>query len=314
MSQIASDMMPDRFEQWREAMAGHVVGARLERAGPDRFSAEAEDRTIGGLFASRWAGTGGWVYRNDAEIVRSPASFYLAHIQLGGHMSVSAGRGREAVFPGDIFFADSLRPLEFGSNKPLQCLAVLVPKEAIDVRLARPDAVHGTVIRRDRPLARILTRYVLNSYQSADNLAPAASAMVAAHTIEFIAEAVGAHAAAVPASAEARRDALFMQACRVIDLESGSPALAPERIAGALGISTRLLHRIFAARGETVMRRVFERRVTYAAKLLAAPEARHRSITEIAFSCGFSDSAHFTRAFAARMHMPPSEWRKRSLQ
>ena len=191
---------------------------------------------------------------------------------------------------------------------------MLVPKEAIDVRLARPDALHGTVIRRDRPLARILRRYVLNSYQSADNLAPTASAMVAAHTIEFIAEAVGEHATATPASTAARRDALFMQACRVIDLECGSAALVPERIARVLGISRRLLHRIFAERGETVMRRVFERRVGYAAKLLAAPDARHRSITEIAFACGFSDSAHFTRAFAARMQMPPSEWRKRSLQ
>lgn len=137
--------------------------------------------------------------------------------------------------------------------------------------------------------------------------------MVAAHTIEFIAEAVGEHAAAAPASAEARRDALFMQACRMIDLECGSPALSPDRIAGVLGISTRLLQRIFAAYGETVMRRIFERCVGHAAKLLATPEARHRSITEIAFACGFSDSAHFTRAFAARMHVPPSEWRKRSL-
>ena len=103
--------MPDRFEEWREAIAGHVVGARLERAGPDRFEADVDGRTIGGLFASRWASTGAWVHRNDAEIARSPASFYITHIQLGGQMSVSAGRDREAVFPGDISFTDSLRPL-----------------------------------------------------------------------------------------------------------------------------------------------------------------------------------------------------------
>jgi len=270
-------------------------------------------RTIGGLFASRWASTGAWVYRNDAEIARSPASFYMTHIQLDGHMSMSVGHDREAVLPGDISFADSLRPLELGSSRPLQCLAVLVPKEAIDVRLARPDALHGTVIRRNRPLARILTRYVLNSYQSAHNLTPAASALVAAHTIEFIAEAIGEDSASAPALTEARRDALFMQACRMIDLECGSPALTSERIAGVLGISTRLLQRIFAAQGETVMGRIFARRVGYAAKVLATPEARHRSITEIAFACGFSDSAHFTRAFAARMHMPPCEWRRRRL-
>ena len=308
-----SNSMPDRFEHWREAIAGHVVGARLERASQDRFSAEVQGRMIGGLFAFRWASTGGWVHRTNAEIARSPASFYLAHIQLGGHMSVSTGRDREAVLPGDISFIDALRAFEFGGRTPSHCLAVLVPKEAIDARLARPDAVHGTVVRGARPVARILTRYVLSWYQSADDLTPAASAMVAAHTVEFFAEAIGEQSAAVPASTAARRDALFMQACRVIDLECGSAKLVPDRIAQLLGISRRLLHRIFAERGETVMRRVFARRVGYAANLLAAPDARHRSITEIAFACGFSDSAHFTRAFAARMQMPPSEWRKRSL-
>ena len=37
-----SNSMPDRFEHWREAIAGHVVGARLERASQDRFSAEVQ--------------------------------------------------------------------------------------------------------------------------------------------------------------------------------------------------------------------------------------------------------------------------------
>ena len=47
-----------------------------------------------------------------------------------------------------------------------------------------------------------------------------------------------------------------------------------------------------------------------AAELLAMPEASHRSITEIAFACGFNDSAHFSRAFAARFDTTPSQWRR----
>ena len=49
-----------------------------------------------------------------------------------------------------------------------------------------------------------------------------------------------------------------------------------------------------------------------AAKLLADPRAAHRSVTEIAFACGFSDGTHFDRVFATRMGMTPMQWRRQA--
>ena len=53
-------------------------------------------------------------------------------------------------------------------------------------------------------------------------------------------------------------------------------------------------------------------RVNRAERLLAAPEAADRSITDIAFACGFNDSGHFGRVFAARVGMAPSRRRKKT--
>jgi AraC-like DNA-binding protein len=75
-------------------------------------------------------------------------------------------------------------------------------------------------------------------------------------------------------------------------LRFAEPGLAPNQIAKALGVSTRLLQRIFAEHGETLMGRVWEARVSRSGGLLASPEAAHRTITEIALTCGFNDSAH----------------------
>ena len=60
------------------------------------------------------------------------------------------------------------------------------------------------------------------------------------------------------------------------------------------------------------MSRLWDERVSRAARLLSAPEAADRSITDIAFACGFNDSSHFGRVFAARMGMAPSRWRERA--
>jgi len=88
--------------------------------------------------------------------------------------------------------------------------------------------------------------------------------------------------------------------------------LTPGDIAREIGVSSRTLARLFAANRETVMRRVFAERLGQAARLLAAPESTDRSITDIAFACGFNDVSHFGRVFAGTMHITPSEWRRRA--
>ena len=57
------------------------------------------------------------------------------------------------------------------------------------------------------------------------------------------------------------------------------------------------------------MSRIWEERVNRAARLLAAPETADRSVTDIAFACGFKDSSHFGRVFAARKGAAPARWR-----
>jgi AraC-like DNA-binding protein len=108
-------------------------------------------------------------------------------------------------------------------------------------------------------------------------------------------------------------EAMFVSACRTIALRFAEPDLTPAAVARELGVSSRTLARVFAGRNETVMRRVLDERVRQAARLLASPESAHRSITDIAFACGFNDLSHFGRAFATRMQATPSQWRRRAL-
>jgi AraC family transcriptional activator of tynA and feaB len=166
------------------------------------------------------------------------------------------------------------------------------------------------MLRCDNPMSRLFASYVRNGFETATALGADAAALFAAHAVELLALALGERPSGEPLPAQALREALFVRAGRLIALRFAEPGLTPERIARALGVSVRMLQRIFAERGTTVMGRVWEERVSRAAKLLATPEASHRSITEIAFACGFNDSAHFARAFTSRMAVAPSRWRR----
>jgi AraC-like DNA-binding protein len=195
--------------------------------------------------------------------------------------------------------------------RPRAALIVRMPRPWIDARVARPDLVPGALLRRDDPVSQLFASFARNGFESTAALSAYAAATFAAHSVELLTLALG-EKPSEPLPAQALREALFVRAGRLIDLRFAEPGLTPDRIAGSLGVSTRLLQRVFAERGATVMERVWERRVCRAARLLAMPEASHRSITEIAFACGFNDSAHFTRAFAARVGVTPSHWRQRT--
>lgn len=78
-------------------------------------------------------------------------------------------------------------------------------------------------------------------------------------------------------------------------------------VAAALHTSSRSLQRELNACGESFVQLLDRVRVDAAARLL---RDSGRSLTEIGYVCGFSDSAHFSRRFKARMGRAPAAWRR----
>lgn len=70
------------------------------------------------------------------------------------------------------------------------------------------------------------------------------------------------------------------------------------------GMSARSLNRAFAEQGTTPMRWVWDRRLSMAHDALMMN--RVRNVTEAAFSFGFKDSSHFSRAFSSRYGVTPA--------
>lgn len=85
--------------------------------------------------------------------------------------------------------------------------------------------------------------------------------------------------------------------------------LSLEHLAGVADFSRFHFHRIFRALiGETLNQFIQRVRLEKAALQLAANP--RKSITDIAFDCGFSGSAAFSRAFRETFRMSPSRWRE----
>jgi AraC-like DNA-binding protein len=302
----------DRFEFWRETIARSALQFRME---PMERLPRGEIRfvTAGGLAIMHIDGALATRYaRTRVEIARSQGPFNFLHLQLNGDCLLRSGEQRSVLAVGDAFVADPLREFDMTFAAPdKRSLVVRFRKEVLSARVGRPDLIPCAVLRRDRPIARLLSSYLINGLEVADGVTPEAAVLFEEHATELLTQALRESWAEQPEPSQALREGLFVRARRLIKLRFGDPDLGPEALARELGVSTRLLQRIFAERGETVMKRVFAERIGRAAELLCAADAAHRSVTDIAFACGFSDSSHFGRVFATQMAMTPTEWRRR---
>ncbi|MBR3577129.1 MAG: helix-turn-helix transcriptional regulator, partial [Clostridia bacterium] len=85
-----------------------------------------------------------------------------------------------------------------------------------------------------------------------------------------------------------------------------------EEIAASLGICERYFRKFFTERaGVSPAQFVTDMRLRRAKSMLACSD---KSITDIAFACGFYDSSHLTRVFKKQEGITPKDYRKRTRQ
>jgi AraC family transcriptional regulator, positive regulator of tynA and feaB len=311
MTSITTDAVTprERPDFWADLISRQLNPMRIEVVGQHRFRGEVQARGVAGLAVSVVSGQGLRAVHGRGEVALSKSHFHVACVHLAGEARI-IHRGEETCLRrGDVFLTDSRREFEFDLERPWKHLVFAIPIHWLDGRMTRPELVSGAVLR-DQPLARLWARHLTDGYALADVLSPAAATLFAQHSIDLLIQALEEGGHPRPRPTEAWRAAVFQAACRSIALEFGDPALTPDRIALKLHLSTRTLARIFSEHGETIMRRIYDERVRRAARLLVDTGASHRSVTDIAFACGFNEISHFGRVFAARMHMTPSRWRQ----
>lgn len=90
------------------------------------------------------------------------------------------------------------------------------------------------------------------------------------------------------------------------------PRLSAVRLAADLGISVRYVHALFESAGSTLGEELTTLRLNAARQALWSTSTPHRTIGEIALSCGFSDISHFNRLFRARFGITPRDVRRNS--
>jgi AraC-like DNA-binding protein len=170
-------------------------------------------------------------------------------------------------------------------------------------------AVPGAVAPASNPLRGIQSDYVASVYAQADRRSSYPATLVVDNLTELIFAMLCEEPIRVSTSTSLRAG-VFDTACRIIARKAHDPDFHPATLARQLGISIRMLQRIFQKNGATVAQWIVRTRLDKGSIMLGDERMRACTITDIAFACGFGDLTTFERAFSAVKGMTPSAWRR----
>ncbi|SHG24037.1 AraC-type DNA-binding protein [Kaistia soli DSM 19436] len=295
----------ERFDAWREtaysianleppkAEDGELVGIKRAVRGAIGLFASHEGSVHRTLVTPAARRSGGL----DAIIISMMAT---------GSVGLESAGGPQSTTPsGRLVAYDATRPMRYHWSIGKEVYLVLPRTKALE---AFGGELPGLVLPLDTVPLGVMVRDQMAALDlHADHLDPKemAIALDALHTLALLLlQRIGR---GLNGRNEPDPNALFLASKRFIQVNYNLMDLSPDTIAHAVGCSRATLYRAFAQNDATIMETVRDVRLAMSRKFIEA--GMERSISVIAYDCGFKDVSSFGKQFRSRFGVSPSAWR-----
>lgn len=299
-----------QFSFWNEAVCGVMTPLVCSRPLPSAvpFRGELDTVVTSGICVSRARSEALRAQRRRGDIGKSAEDWLFAVVFLRGRAQCDQAGAQLELAPGDLVLLDTGRPYDLRFDGSSDILVMQVPQRLLRDYFREPRTLAGTRMSYRQGMAALLVSYLWNLWSLADEgICTTGSAHVGRVGLELLEAAV---TQAVRAQQPADRHGARVRSIRrMIERDLSMPGLSPRSIAGALGFSTRYLHRLFAREGIPVARYIQTRRLEECARDLKDPRARDCTVTDIAMRWGFADASHFGRVFKRTYGVTPQQFR-----
>jgi AraC-like DNA-binding protein/mannose-6-phosphate isomerase-like protein (cupin superfamily) len=300
-SLTTADKKPsERMEFWQEIVCKKYVSASAEtEVLGDEFSGTLTTGELGSLVVAEldaplhfWSRKPHHVRRDRQEV------FIVSLIQEGAGELTQFGRSAR-VGPGDLVIYDAGATFDYALRAKTQL--VKIPRRLLESKLDRPEEFLALKIDHSNPLSPILSELLARSLNIDLSVqSPWIAKRLSNAIVDLVASICDLERDISPG---VRISGPLDRVLRFARANLDDPELRPESLAAAGAMSVRSLNRLFSALGATPMRWVWSERLEASRAALAQGEVR--SVTDAAFTHGFSDLGHFSRSFKRTFGMSP---------
>ncbi|SAK79477.1 AraC family transcriptional regulator [Caballeronia fortuita] len=235
--------------------------------------------------------------------------FFLVVMQVSGTSSVTQDDRRTALAPGDFTMYDTTRPYALDFTGDFEQFVVSVPRGELRLQVPNAEALTAHCITGQAPVGRLLGGLLRGLPETIDESSPDSLLCVSDAVVDLIAANLRS---LQPANGVSRSKSSRAQEDRIkafIRENATDSDLSVRGVAQALNMSVSAMYRAFEGQGVSVAEMIWQERLDIARAALRSRLFAARSIKEVAFESGFSDAAHFSRAFRHRFGVSPREYR-----
>jgi AraC-like DNA-binding protein len=208
---------------------------------------------------------------------------------------------------GSLYYANE--PYELQSTVRSRQYWIELPRAAFDRRF---DAGLPPMLKNfdlTRGLGRIAAEFCATLATEGGGLDETSRSKLGEQFMDLVALALSAEPDRQSADEQSVQQIRLRSIKTYIEANLSDPSLSLTTIARENGVSLRYLHHLFRLVDMSASEWLRLRRLQRCHDLLASPRHAHQSITEIAYSMGFSSSSHFSNLFRAHFNMRPSDAR-----
>ena len=209
------------------------------------------------------------------------------------------------IAPGDCLAYDVSCPHTIISPAHTRHEVVIVPKDLLQERGFRLAKMSACKLSARTGTGRIAHDFVHAAFDEATKLSPHNAVGVADSLIDLLLLPLRE---ADTMFDRGGAEATYIRAQFFIREHLRDPDLSIDRISAALGCTKRYLHMLFSDRGMTVSDYIWRTRLQNCRHELETQAGK--TITDVAFSWGFSSSSHFSRVFRKYFGIVPSSIHK----
>ena len=227
--------------------------------------------------------------------------FVKIHFQTYGISHFEQGGRRIELVPGDCLAYDVSCPHTIVSPMLTRHEVVIVPKELLQERGFRLARMAACKLSARTGTGRIAYDFVHAAFGEATKLSPNNAIGVADSLIDLLLLPLREPDAMFD---RVGPEAMYVRAQYFIREHLRDPDLSIDQISAALNCTKRYLHMLFSNRGTTISDYIQHARLQHCREELETQAGK--TITDVAFSWGFSSSSHFSRVFRRYFGVVPS--------
>jgi AraC-like DNA-binding protein len=307
------DVRTDSFTHWQRVVSSSFVPLQVASPDPGGFAAHLSGRVLDGVFFSEIGVSEHRVTRTPELIAGSHEMFYKLTLQISG-TAMLVQDGKEAILhPGDIGLYDTSRPYTLAFDTPMRAIVVMFPHGMIDLDADAVGALTALRLAGDEGLGRLVSPFLRELMRTVGRVDGSTELRLVHNTVDMISTLLSSEAIRLSGGSQTRSGELLHAIQDYVARNLHDPGLSVQSIAAAHFISPRYLQQIFQKQGTSISQWIRERRMGYVRRDLGDPRLAQRSIAQIASAWGFTNQAHFCKAFKAETGETAGGFRARAL-